>query len=246
MQPLDLVLPCFNPAAGWKETVIYNIKLLNQYLPDTEVFIFLVNDGSTSGVKPEDLTFLEQNLPNFTYITYQENKGKGYALRRGVKKTSHDLCMYTDVDFPYRTESFIQLYKTLLNPENDIVVGVRDKYYYADQTQSRTFISKFLKVVNQYILHLPVTDTQCGLKGFNRQGRELFLRTKINRYLFDLEFIFIAAQNPSIKLFSLPVQLQSGIIFQKLDWKILTSEAISLLKITCSKAIHLIKSIRRK
>ncbi|QMU26824.1 glycosyltransferase family 2 protein [Adhaeribacter radiodurans] len=241
MPQLDLILPCYNPSVGWKENIIHTIYLLKQSLPDTEIFIILVNDGSISGVKPGDLDLLKQTLPNFTFISYHQNQGKGYALRRGVQEAKHDLCIYTDVDFPYSIKSFIQLYNALISPENDIVVGVRDKYYYSSLTQNRTIISKFLQVLNQYFLNLPVTDTQCGLKGFNKKGRQVFLRTKINRYLFDLEFIFLAAQNPDVKLLPVLVQLQSGTIFQKMGWRILTMEVISLLKLTLAKAKYLIK-----
>ena len=207
------------------------------------MFVLLVNDGSVLEAKPEDFYFLKQVLPNFTCISYQENQGKGYALRRGIEETKHTFCIYTDVDFPYSIPSFIKLYEALVKEENDIVVGVRDENYYVQLARGRTYISKFVKLLNQIIWQLPVTDTQCGLKGFNRKGREIFLRTQINRYLFDLEFIFLAAKISRIRLGSVPVQLRPGVIFRKLDGKILITEAISLLKITFAKAIESFKKV---
>ncbi len=231
MSSLDLVLPCYNPAPGWTETIIQNIQELKSYLPETEIFIFIVNDGSTKNAKPEEFEFLKQIFPQITFLTYSKNQGKGFALRTGINEAIHDVCIYTDVDFPYTAQSISQVYHTLISQKSDVVIGFRDKHYYRNLTQSRTLISKFLRIINQNVLQLPVTDTQCGLKGFNQKGRAVFLRTKINRYLFDLEFILLVAKNPQIKLSSVPVELRTGIVFKKMNWKIALTESTSLLKL---------------
>jgi glycosyltransferase involved in cell wall biosynthesis len=228
---LDLVLPCYNPAEGWAKSIISHAVALQERLPDTILFIYLVNDGSTQGVRPEDIALLKESLPNFTYLYYPENRGKGYALRLGTQASQHQYCIYTDMDFPYCQESLVQVYRALTEQKADIAVGVRKEMYYDEVPDMRTSISRLLKSFNKWVLRLPVADTQCGLKGFNRSGRQLFLSTRTNRYLFDLEFILLAARNPELQLAPVPVNLRPGIIFRKMHLNLLLAEGKNLLHI---------------
>ena len=226
---LDIILPCYNPIEGWAGTIIQNIQILQEHLPDTELFVILVNDGSTSGISPKDIYLLQRQLPHFTYIAYEPNQGKGFALRTGVQKAMHAYCIYTDVDFPYYQDSFLQVYHTLKQGKADIAAGIRNKHYYAAVPGIRTRVSKALRFFTRKLLHLPINDTQCGIKGFNRRGREVFLQTKINRYLFDLEFIFLAAKNREVNLQAVPVIIKPDVIFRKLNPKILFTEGRSFV-----------------
>lgn len=228
---LDIILPCYNPIEGWAETIIQNIQGLERYLPDTELFVVLVNDGSTSGISPEDIYLLQGQLPHFTYVAYERNQGKGFALRTGVQKAVHALCIYTDVDFPYYQDSFLQIYHTLKQGKADVAAGTRNQQYYAEVPGIRTKVSKLLRFFTRKLLHLPINDTQCGIKGFNHRGREIFLRTQINRYLFDLEFIFLAAKDRSITLQAVPVVVKPDVIFRKLNPKILLTEGRSFMRL---------------
>lgn len=228
---LDLVLPCYNPAEGWALSVISQIAGLQQLLPDTTLCIYLVNDGSTRGVNPEDIGLLKNTFSNFTYLCYAQNRGKGYALRLGAQASQHPYCIFTDIDFPYCPASLVQVYRTLVEQKADIAVGVRKRDYYKEVPGIRTSISKLLRFFNKRILRLPVSDTQCGLKGFNRQGRQLFLKTKTDRYLFDLEFMLLASRSPALQLIPVQVNLRPGIQFRKMGLALLLAEAKGLLHI---------------
>ncbi|HSI91374.1 MAG TPA: glycosyltransferase family 2 protein, partial [Adhaeribacter sp.] len=193
--------------------------------------IFVVNDGSQRGVEQADLDLLKQELPRFTYIHYTPNQGKGYALRQGVAKSASPVCIYTDIDFPYTEESFVRIYQELVSDRADIVVGIRDEEYYASVPPTRVRISKTLRFFAKKMLSLPVNDTQAGLKGFNRKGRNAFLNTTIDRYLFDLEFLFEANKRKDLRIKGLKVTLKPGIVFSKMNSKILLEEGYSFAKI---------------
>lgn len=228
---LDIVLPCYNPLPGWEANIISSLKQLHTLLPGVDIFLYLVNDGSTKPVNPDKIKQLEENIPNFQYIYYPENRGKGYALRQGVAQTKHDFCIYTDIDFPYTEESFVAVYNTLTKENQDIAVGVRDESYYENVPPARVKISKTLRFFTKKLLRLPVNDTQAGLKGFNRKGREAFLTTTIDRYLFDLEFLFTAAKVSKMKIKPVKVTLKPGIVFSKMNSKILMTEGYSFFKL---------------
>jgi hypothetical protein len=168
----------------------------------------------------------------FTLISYDKNMGKGYALRRGVKAASAPLVMYTDIDFPFTDYSTHSLIGDLVNQQNDIVAGYRDEKYYLNKMSGfRRFLSKGFRFFIRSIIRLKITDTQCGLKGFNARGREIFLKTKTNRYLFDFEFIYLAGKNKAIKINPIPVRLKDNVVFRKMKLKILLQEAFNLLLI---------------
>ena len=58
-----------------------------------------------------------------------------------------------------------------------------------------------------------------------------FLKTTIDRYLFDLEFVFITAKAKKLQLKPVIVELRPGIIFSNMNFKILTQEGKSFFKI---------------
>jgi hypothetical protein len=68
----------------------------------------------------------------------------------------------------------------------------------------------------------------CGLKGFNNKGKAAFLSTTIDRYLFDLEFVFLAARM-KLNIAKVPVNLRDGVVLSKLNVRILATEGLNFL-----------------
>ena len=228
---LDIILPCYNPRKDWHARILNAVDTISATLPNTSIGVILVNDGSTSGVSSEQISHLEKELPAFSYYHYEINKGKGYALRHGVSKATRDLQIFTDVDFPYEETCLIELYHKLNRDQADVIVGYREETYYEGVPSARKRISKLLRWTLRNVLNLKITDTQCGLKGFNRSGRELFRKTRINRFLFDLEFVFFASNERGIRVAGTPAELKKDIVFSKVNWRILLSEFFNFLKI---------------
>src|ERR1700738_1914890 len=95
----DLILPVYNPAPSWEKRFIINMrKLIDDHLEGdaSRINIIIVNDGSTRNFSDESIgTLLESELP-LQVICYKENRGKGFALREGVKYSHAPFCIYTD------------------------------------------------------------------------------------------------------------------------------------------------------
>ena len=79
--------------------------------------------------------------------------------------------MFTDVDFPYTQDSFMSIWAALEAGEVDIAVGIKDASYYQHLPPARVAISKGLRWLARTFLGISITDTQCGLKGFTRNGK---------------------------------------------------------------------------
>lgn len=228
---LSIVLPCYHPPTQWQEHIIASLTDFEQHYRSYELII--VNDGChTEAV--QDISLLRQHFPLLKWISYPQNRGKGYAIRQGVAEASAPLIIYTDIDFPYTSGSFLDIYHTLLSGNTDIAVGVKDEVYYSKVPWFRKRISKTLTRLIRMLIRISITDTQCGLKGLNAAAKPLLLSGTIDRYLFDLEFIY-KAERRKLRLKAVPVRLRDGVQFSAVNWKILFAEAGNFLRIWRSR-----------
>lgn len=232
IQEFSLVLPCYNPPRDWEKIVVSSVKSIEEKTGITPHLI-IVNDGSVKNVELEKIEFIRSALKKFEWISYDQNRGKGYALRQGVKKATTELIIYTDIDFPYLEESFIRLHGILLEG-HDVVPGHRGKDYYSKTPFLRKIISKFLRWTLKTFLRLPTDDSQCGIKGFNKKGAAVFLDTRIDRFLFDLEFIKLASKR-KLKIQKVEVELKPNVVFSKVNVRILMREALNFFKVLFRK-----------
>lgn len=228
IESLDIIIPCYNPPLGWEKELHKNFSSLSSEL--SNISLILINDGSTKNFNKESLTFLTKKIPSINYITYSKNKGKGYALRCGVLKSNSKHIIFTDIDFPYQQTSIISTYLALKTGA-DVALGSRDSNYYSKTPAFRMVISKTFRYLLKLFLNLKATDTQCGLKGFNKKGKEEFLKTTIDRFLFDLEFVKRCSQRKDLKIKAIPVTLKEGVIFSQMNFKILAGEFLNFLMV---------------
>ncbi len=226
---LSIIVPCYHPPAGWVAQIVQSVQRIQQQVPD-QVEVILVGDGGDAQVYPASLEELKTHLPAFRYITYEHNRGKGYAIRQGVQAAGGDILIYTDVDFPYTVASIMDIYTPLKEGRCDVAIGVKDDAYYSQVPFLRKAISRSLRRMIRLFLSIPVTDTQCGLKGFAMSVRPLFLQTTIDRYLFDLEFIRNSYKT-GLRLKPVPVQLNEGVIFRRMNYRILVPELVNFFKL---------------
>lgn len=226
---LTIVLPCYNPSQGWESNVLEEYRLLKAVLPLEHIQLIIMNDGSTVNVSVESISLFATE--GVVFIQRDVNYGKGFTLREGVQQALADKIIYTDIDFPYTHNSFLAVYNAL--KQADVAIGVRSEAYYANMPKARVYISKTLRFFIRKFLSIPTDDTQCGLKGFNIKGKDVFLQAKINRYLFDLEFVFLSART-QLSIAQVPVELKSGIVLSKMRGFILLGEGMNFLRILFS------------
>ena len=193
-----------------------------------DIRLIVVNDGSPNNATALNFNRLKEILPEVSVVSYEVNRGKGHALRQGVGTSEADYQLVTDADFPYTVESMRQV-AIVLRERGGIVAGNRDTAYYDRVPMFRRWLSKALRWVLRNLLRQPVDDSQCGLKGFDRAGKAVFLRTTIDRFLFDLEFLMLA--NGKVPVTPVPVQLRDGVMFSQVGLKILATEGLNFLKL---------------
>jgi glycosyltransferase involved in cell wall biosynthesis len=204
------------------------MELITWY-PDLKFEYIIVNDGSLTANYEAGKPLLRQTP--IRLIEYTPNKGKGEALRTGVRASTGDIVIYTDIDFPYTLDSVSEVIDLLIREHKNVVIGIKDASYYEHVPPFRKFISKLFRSFIRVFFRIPTDDTQCGLKGFDRMGKEIFLRTTIDRYLFDLEFVFLAARDPNISIATREIKLREDVQFSRMNFGILRNEFWNFLKI---------------
>lgn len=228
---LVIVLPCYNPASGWAERVEAWVAQLRADLPQQRFAVAVVDDGS-SAPSNDEARRLGQRLPEFHWIAYADNRGKGHALRTGFAAFAEaDYFVFTDIDLPYTRESFLAVCSCLTDARADVAVGVRDAAYYAQIPLRRRILSLLLRKVLALALRLPVDDTQCGLKGFNRAGYDVFRRTRIDQFLFDVEFLHLAGRKRGLRVEAVPVTLNPYVELSSIGMGVLFRELFNLFRI---------------
>lgn len=227
---LDILIPIYNPGPSWASELVVQAHALIERLPDhMECRLIMVNDGSPQSLK-EDFSILKAKFPDAILVEYDLNRGKGYALRQAAQRSTADLIMYTDHDFPYTYGSMTRMIDRLVQTNAEAVVGKRDESYYGHISPRRRHISQILKKINRMVFSLPTDDTQCGLKAFKASVKEVFLNTKTDRYLIDVEFLKKLSRQ-DIEISIEPVKLREGVVLSNISNLSLIKEGLNYLRI---------------
>lgn len=220
---IDIVLPCYNPSGNWVahvETVLYKLRSSR---PDWDMRLIVVTDGSTQGHGRAERDAFEAAFPGCIYVAYEPNRGKGYALRAGIKCSTADYVLYTDWDFPFTMESYLAVLDALQAGATVVLAERIQESYRRKLNLMRRVLSTGSHIVNGLLLSLPSNDTQAGLKAFASVARPAFLATTIDRYLFDSEFICLATRR-RLPITVVKAAIRPGIVLSKMTMRTLFRE----------------------
>ncbi len=190
---ISVCIPMYNESRIIAETA----QALSNYMERTfeDYEILFCDDGST-----DDSSNLvkELSLPNVRVIGYEQNRGKGYAVRTAMLAAKGEIVMFTDADLAYGTEVIAQVVETFeANLESALVIGSRNLHGkgYEGYTAGRRLASKAYIKVLCLVGGFKLTDSQCGCKAFRRDAaREIFSRCEVDGFAFDFEALLWAEQ----------------------------------------------------
>ncbi|MFY0253690.1 glycosyltransferase [Chitinophaga sp. 30R24] len=230
---LDLILPCWNPSGPWVESLIRHYHEITTLMGKVPVRLILVNDGSVKNFTSQHVAWLEAAIPGIMIVSYSRNRGKGYAVREGVKYAQYAFQVYTDLDFPFGISVIKEAYDHL-QQGTDIVAAERGAAYLRKLPAKRRIITKISRLLNRVVLNLRVDDAQAGLKGFNAYGRSILLKTRVNGFLYDSEFLYQAGKRSHLKIGTVDVVCRAGIQFSSFRTKLLLKEMVNYCRIIIS------------
>jgi dolichyl-phosphate beta-glucosyltransferase len=148
-------------------------------------------------------------------IVQPKNMGKGAAVRRGMLEANGKYRIFTDVDIPFELDAFDRFIHYLDFKEFDVVVGDRTlpgSSYLKKIPKIRALGSWCFAFISGGFVAAGYFDTQCGMKGFRAAAAiDLFEVSKINRFGFDVELLYISLKrNYDIKKLPVVLRCQEG------------------------------------
>ena len=203
---ITLVIPLYNEELILNDTVKAVREYMDSAFPDDYEVVF-VDDGSTDTSK-EILDKVCSGAVRF--LSYQPNRGKGYAVRQGMLAGQGDLIVFTDCDLAYGLDVVAEMVKLFdEHPEYDAVVGSRVKHPegYAGYNIPRKLVSKTYLRLLRFWGGLSLSDSQTGIKGFRREAaKKIFPLCEVDRFAFDYEAIKIG-EKCGFRFGELPVKI---------------------------------------
>ena len=192
-----IVIPCYNESQRLKFDDFRSfLNLHDQYI------LCFVNDGSKDDTVQLLRAFKSQIGSQVLILDLKQNVGKAEAVRRGVNYVLDETPVtevgFMDADLSTDFVDYVRLSNTLQEDQLSLVFGSRkcEEVKEIERTPLRAFLSAMVGLMIQLILRLPIKDTQCGAKVFDRKtARKAFDRPFLTRWLFDVEiFIRLKAQ----------------------------------------------------
>ena len=181
---LAVVIPAYEP----DEKLITLINDLNNKFKD--FFIVVVNDGSK---KQESLEVFNKvsELKNTHLISYSENRGKGFALKKAFEyiKTLEEKCVVitADSDGQHHPNDIEKVYHFFLKHEDGIVLGSRE---FDSKVPLKSRFGNIVSTnLTRIIFSEKLNDTQTGLRAFSSDRIDFMLSIKGDRYEYEINMI---------------------------------------------------------
>ena len=170
------------PVYKERETIHEILNKIDQVDLGLEKEIVLVDDGSTDGTRE----VIEALPDRYVKVFHPVNKGKGAALKSGIRVASGDLIIVQDADLEYDPEDINILLKPILDGHADVVYGSR---FISTRTRRVLFFwhmlgNKFLTLLTNMVTNLNLTDMETCYKLFRS---DILKRIHVEEQRFGFE-----------------------------------------------------------
>lgn len=198
------------PSHRQRATICAELLRLHAFLSTmtTDHEIILVIDGNEDGTREELLR--HRWFPELRAACFQENQGKGHALRHGLGLARGELVVFLDAggDLDFTELPRFLVAQTLYDA--DIVIGSK-RHSLSDVSYPllRRLYSRTYQLLNRVLFRLRIRDTQVGMKLFRREALQAVLpRLLVKAFAFDLELLVVANRLGFRRIVEAPVRIK--------------------------------------
>jgi len=204
---LSVIVPAYKQERTIVKDLLNIESVLKQIRYDYE--LICVVDGKI------DRTFEKAkkiSSPKIKIVGYEQNHGKGFAVRYGIVMAKGELIAFIDAGMDINPKAISMLLEHMLWYNSDIIVGsVRHS---ASKVIGYPFKRKIYSVgyhlLTRYLFGLKITDSQRGIKIFKREVLEKVLpRLVVKRFAFDIEMLSVAHRLGFKKIHDGPVEMDA-------------------------------------
>ena len=190
---LSVVIPAYNEEKNIEKTVRSVFSYLKEKSIEHEILV--VTDGSKD--KTNDIVrSLKMETPTLELLEYEQNKGKGFAVKLGMLRAKGDLRLFTDADnstpinhldkfMPYISEGYSVVIGSIAISGHKVAAGSEPVW--------RRVFGKLGNLFIQVMAVPGIHDTQRGFKLFTSEATEkIFPKLTIEKWGFDIEVLALA------------------------------------------------------
>jgi len=226
---LSIVIPAYDESKKIARDISEAAGFLEAH--DFTGQIIVVDDGSKDNTVETAKNTLVPNHVQLNVIRYEKHRGKGYAVRTGMKQTSGQYVMFADSGSCVPYEDTLRGLELLKSDACDIAHGSRKmRGCHIEKTQSlyRRICSKMFHwfVIHDMKIPAEFTDTQCGFKMYKGDvARHLYGEAITDGFTFDIEII-MRAQQEGYRIREFPIDWtcdrDSRLSPTRSSWQVLT------------------------
>ena len=165
MKKLSIIIPVYNE----EKTVAQLLdKVLSTKLPVKQIEYIVVDDGSNDNSQAKIKSVISKKI---RLVTHKKNRGKGAAVRAGLKKATGDYVVIQDADLEYNPKDIEKLILAV-REQTPIVYGTRLKRLPNFKEDIKNFYllhylgNRFLSLVTSILYKQWLTDMECCYKLF--------------------------------------------------------------------------------
>jgi len=212
---ISVIIPVYNE----ERTVA---KLLGKVLAlKLNLEIILVDDASTD--ESVKIVLDKKNKEQFTnlkLIRHEKNRGKGYAIRTGLKEATGKIVIIQDADLEYDPEDYYELIRPIESGEYKVVYGSRNlRKENIKRKDANYYGNKMLTFVSNVLYGARISDEATCYKVFETNAIKS-LNLKCVRFEFCPE-VTAKIRKKGYKIKDLPISYEprSKAEGKKINWK---------------------------
>lgn len=204
---LSVIIPAYKQEKTIQKDLENVINTLQLGLTNTDFEIICVVDGSLDETYKEAKKIKSDKLQVYEY---QENQGKGHAVRFGMNKAKGDLISFLDAGMDISPKGIMMLMAHMDWYNADIIVGSkRHPVSQVNYPLLRRILSNGYQFGVKILFGLRLTDTQSGIKIFKREVVEKILsRLLVKTYAMDIEMLAVARHFGYKRIFEGPIEVK--------------------------------------
>ena len=207
MKKLSVIMPCFNEEGTIRDIVA---KVLAADRHGLDIELIIVDDGSRDKSR-EIIAELRESDDRIKPIFQEQNRGKGAALRAGIKSASGEIVLIQDADLEYEPREYTKLLTPILDDNADVVYGSR---FVGGESHRVLYFwhsvaNRILTLMSNMTTNLNLTDMECCYKIFRKEIiKEIDI--KEDRFGFEPEITAkIARLRPPPRIYEVGISYQA-------------------------------------
>lgn len=149
-------------------------------------------------------------LKGLKVLGYEQNKGKGFAVKYGMLHARGDIIGFLDAGMEIDANGISMVLEHMQWYNADIIVASkRHPVSKVDYPLIRKIYSWGYYLLILFLFRVRVRDTQTGLKMFKRDVlRAVLPRTVVKQYAFDIELLAVSSYLGFRRIYEAPVYLR--------------------------------------